>query len=634
MTAFDSAPAKDEGPEKMGQSGKTPLSKGDDIRPEDLFLTSAQDPKKPRTIPERLTVGPDVPGSEVRPPVLPKGKEEYKKMIEKIIAQYFPDIPKVQRDPDFPPGPDGSPLTLTDLQQIAFANSPLLRQAASDVKAAQGAAIQAGAYPNPTIGYQSSGAGPGGGPMVGMFVEQSILFPGKLKTAQAAALMDVRAAEYAYRRAETDLMANIRGNYYAVVVAQDNIRANRGLVELTDEVYRVMVDQLRIGEVSPYEPNQLAVFAEQARIALVQARNSRMLAWRQLVASMGVPHMPPTALAGTANRPVPRLNFEKALAHVLTKHTDMLTTEATIEKARHNLLHAQITPYPDMAIQAGITNDLTAPGPSRAVSSLQVSFPIPLWDRNKGNIMQSQAALVHANEEPHRVQADLTARFAEAYRRYEENRVLLEMYRTHILPKQVQAFRGAVLVHFGIDPGKVAYADLVASEQNLVSVIPAYMSVLSAQWQAVVDVSSFLQTDQLYKMTDEIAQGPEVKLEELLKMPCTHRCPPAAPPATREGFSLEPAVPVETQSVPVQPAPAPVKFGPLKASVAPPAASEPVPERPQPGTPSRPAPLLTPVVPAAPTSTSKEGAVSGPAIQRVVFDEPRNAPRGVGVNNP
>jgi cobalt-zinc-cadmium efflux system outer membrane protein len=614
----------------MGHSGKTPPRDGDDIRPEDLFLASYQtDPKKPRTILDRIPVNPDIPGSEVPPIVLPRGpKEEYRKMIEKVIAQYFPDIPKVQRDPDFPLSSEGRPLTLTDLQQIAFANSPLLRQAATNVKAAQGAAIQAGAYPNPTIGYQTSSVGPSGGPMIGMFVEQNIKTFGKLKLAQAAALMDVTAAEFAYRRAESDLLANIRGSYYAVIVAQDNIRANRGLVELTDEVYRVMVDQLRVGEVSPYEPNQLAVFAEQARIQLVQARNARMLAWRQLVASMGVPHMPPTRLDGTANRPVPRLNFEKALAHVLTKHTDVLTTEATIEKARHNLRLAQVTPYPDMAVQAGVSNDLSASGagPSRLVTSLSVSFPIPLFDRNKGNIMQSQAALVHAVEEPHRVQSDLAARFSDAYRRYEENRVLLEIYRQHILPKQVQAFRGAVLVHFGIDPGKVAYADLVASEQNLVAVIPAYLTVLSNQWQAVVDVSSFLQTDQLYKMTDEIAQEPEVNLEELLKMPCNHRCQPA-PPATRAGFGLEPAVPLETQSVPVKfapmPQPAPKQAIMMPAAPAPAPIPVPVPERHQPGMPTRTAQLLTPV---------DEVAAPLAPIQRAVFEQPRNAPRGVEIN--
>ena len=450
----------------------------------------------------------------------------------------------MKADADFPPGPDGQPLTLSDLQKIAFTKSPLLRQAATDIAAARGAAIQAGAYPNPSLGYQTQSAGPGGGPMYGAFFSQTIKTMGKLKLSQAAALMDLQNAEIAYRRAETDLMANVRTNYYAVLVAQESVRANFGLVELTDEVYRVMVDQLRGGAVAPYEPLQLKVFSEQARIALVKARNAKLLAWRQLASTLGEPHMPATALAGQVHRPVPKLDFEKALGHVLTKHTDVLTTEATIEKARYNLQLAQVTPYPDVNVQAGLQTDATAPGPSRVTSLVQVSLPVPVFDRNKGGIQPAQAAaLVRANEEPHRVQADLTARFSEAYRRYEENRVLLEMYRTNILPKQVQAFRAAVNRHAGGEGG-VAYSDLISSEQNLIANVAGYLALLQAQWQAVVDVSSLLQTNQLYQMTDEVGNAPTIDLEELLKLPCNHPCPVPAPLPTPDSFKAPPAGPV------------------------------------------------------------------------------------------
>ena len=69
-------------------------------------------------------------------------------------------------------------------------------------------------------------------------------------------------SEWAFRRAETDLSWNVRSGYFAVLVAQESIRANRALVSLTDEVYRVMVKQFRNGENAGYEPAQMGVFAE------------------------------------------------------------------------------------------------------------------------------------------------------------------------------------------------------------------------------------------------------------------------------------------------------------------------------------------------------------------------------------
>ena len=522
-----------------------------------LILIAAQEAKPVNTFEKRVTVGPLVPGHEapfIKMPAFNASKE----VKAAAIKALFPALPKVQADPDFPPGPDGKALTLSDLQQIAFTNSPLLRQATSDIEAARGAAIQAGAFPNPTLGYETASAGPSGGPSYGMFMSQTFKPWGKLKLAQAAAMMDLTNAEFAHRRAETDLLSNVRTSYYAVLVAQESIRANRGLVELTDELYRVMVDQLRGGELAPYEPLQLKVFSEQARIGLVQARNSRLLAWRQLAASLGVPHMPATALAGNIHRAVPQIDFEKALAHVLTKHTDVLTTASTIEKARHNLRLAQVTPYPDVNFQATVVNDLGPGGPSRNTAAFQVSVPVPIFDQNKGGIRQSQAALVRANEEPHRVHADLTSRFSEAYRRYEENRVLLERYQKRILPTQVQAFRAAVKRYSGGDLGGVAFTDLVSSEQTLVSVIGSYLLVVQAQWQALVDVSSLLQTDHLYQVADEVNSGPDIDFTELLTVPCHRPCAPVMPAATRDSFRMAPTASLA----------APVEFAPIAARFA------------------------------------------------------------------
>jgi Outer membrane efflux protein len=218
----------------------------------------------------------------------------------------------------------------------------------------------------------------------------------------------------------------------------------------------------------------------------------------------------------------------------------MLTTASNIEKARHNLRLAQVTPYPDVNVQVGVANDLGPAGPSRVTNTVQVSMPLPIFDQNKGGIRQSEAALVRANEEPHRVNADLTAKFSEAYRRYEENRKLIERYQKNILPTQVQAFRAAVKRHFGGEIGGVAFTDLVTSEQNLVSVIGAYLPLLQAQWQAVVDVSSLLQTDQLYLMADEINSEPSIDFMELLKLPCCHSCAPMMPTPTRDSFRMSP----------------------------------------------------------------------------------------------
>ena len=256
---FDTAPPQSD--EKPGKAARLP---------------EQGDPRKPATLEDRLRTPESIPGSQA-PALKWPGEKAPKSAVQAAVEQYFPPLPSMPSDPDFPPGPGGLPLTLSELQKIAVSNSPVLRQAAADVEAARGAAQQAGLYPNPTIGYQANSAGPSGGPTYGAFWSQTIKTMGKLKLAESAALMDLQKAEFDYRKAEADLFGTVRGSYYGVLVAQESIRANRGLVELTESVYKVMLDQLKAGALAPYEPFQLSVFAAQARTSLVQARNARVV---------------------------------------------------------------------------------------------------------------------------------------------------------------------------------------------------------------------------------------------------------------------------------------------------------------------------------------------------------------------
>jgi cobalt-zinc-cadmium efflux system outer membrane protein len=249
--------------------------------------------------------------------------------------------------------------------------------------------------------------------------------------------------------------------------------------------------------------------------------------------------MPPTQLAGRIrDMALPKYRYDTALMHVLNNHTSVLTADNDILKARYLLRLAEVTAVPDFSVQGSLTNDETPSGPNRLLVGMSVSVPIPVWNLNQGSVRQAKAMLVSANEEPHAARTVLTSSMADAYRRYHENQQALEMYRQAILPKQVSAFRAAVKRHYGGEAGGVAYMDLVNSEQNLITVIGAYIPVLQAQWQAVSDLASLLQTDDIYQLAEgkQFAQPPD--LEELLPLTCCHPCSLVQDPALK-GAHLE-----------------------------------------------------------------------------------------------
>jgi len=483
--------------------------------------------------PPRLQVPENLPGANAPPIRMPENEAERRAYIERLYAP----LPDLGPDPQPVPGPTGMPLTLADLQRLALANSPLIKQALADVKAAQGAAIQAGLHPNPIIGYEIDQLGAlGRAGQQGVFVNQLIKTAGKLEMAQRVALEDMHNAQVALRRAKYDLITQVRAGYFGVLVARENVKVTRALSRFTDEVYRVQVEQLKAGQAAPYEPMQVRVLAMQARNGLVQARNGYVSAWKQLAAALGLPAMPLTELAGRIDMPVPRFEWQPSLARVLSSHTDVAAADIALRRGRLNLRLAQLTPIPDVSLYFAVEKDFTDT-PQLGQANLQIGVPVPIYDNNKGNIIQAQGQLVRAEEQGHQARNSLTSQLSEAFNRYQYNRVAIEYYRRFILPDQVRTYQGVYARYQTERAGKFTspptFGDVVQAQQTLALTITNYITTLGALWTSVVDVANLLQTDDLFQLAEKDHPAPVPDLEHLAPLPCCHPCSPLPDPALK-----------------------------------------------------------------------------------------------------
>jgi cobalt-zinc-cadmium efflux system outer membrane protein len=472
-------------------------------------------------VPERLPIPKDVPGAETPPIELPADKAKRPAEIRRL----YPALPPVPQEPKALPGPEGRPYTLADWQQIAAANSPQLRQAAADLEAARGNLIQAWTYPNPTFAVQFTPSSDGTTPGTdGISIDQVIKTGGKLKLQAAAAAKALENAELALRKARSDLATQVRNAYFALLVNAETVRVSKALARFTDEVYRLQEDLLEHGFGAAYEPAALRAQAYTTRLALKQAISNYMYSWKQLVATIGLPQLPLSDVAGRIDRAIPYYEYDAVLAYALRNHTDVLTARNTVEQARYNLKLAQVMPIPDVDVNIGLFHDFAVP-PHGTTPTASVSIPLPIWDKNRGNIMAAEAGLVRASEEPHRVAVTITNNLSSAYANYKNSLEALESYRRFILPDQVRAYRG-VHERRRIDPNS-AFADLVQTQQTLVANVTTYLGILSTLWTSVTSVADFLQTDDLFQLGKPLEVPPLPDLEPPHWL-CPHPCAPVA----------------------------------------------------------------------------------------------------------
>jgi cobalt-zinc-cadmium efflux system outer membrane protein len=453
-------------------------------------------PTTPRESPRTLELPKGLPGAQAPPLMLPPYDPANPQKRQSVINQIFPNLPQLPPEVQAMPGPGGQSLQLNDLLAMGLNNHPAIRQAIADITAARGNAIQVGTPMNPNVGYEADTVGSQyTANYHGMFFEQLFKTGGKLQLAQASALTDVRNAELALRKARIGLITQIQARYYAVLVAEEAVHVTQALAHFTDQAYIVQREQLKGGEAAAYEPMQLRVLAMQARAALAQARNRYYSAWKQLAATLNTPTMPPTRLSGDLTTPVPAIRFDLAQDRMLRTHTDIQAAQVDLLQSQLNLRLAEVTPIPDFNLYSAIQKDYTGP-PFGVTWNMQAGLRLPIWDKNVGGILNAQGMMSRQQQQIDVVRNGLVSTLADAFERYENNRAILEYYRTQILPDQARAYRGVYERHQQ-QPDRVTFGDVITAQQTLANTITNYIVALGNQWTAVTDLLNVLQVESL-----------------------------------------------------------------------------------------------------------------------------------------
>jgi cobalt-zinc-cadmium efflux system outer membrane protein len=508
---------------------------------------------------DRLKIPPGLPGADARPIELPPFRPDNQLEYSETIDRIFPRLPGPPKPAAARLGPGGEKMTYLQLLEIARQNSPLLRQYRADILAARGNAIDVGALPNPQIGFEMDTVGKlEPNQYVGGMVNQTVITAGKLRLQRSAALQDVRNRELDYRAADIDVATSVLSQYYAVLVAQEAMKATNALVQFTDETYRILVEQTKGGEAAAYEPLQLRVLATQARAASIQAYNRYISAWQQLTAKMAVPQMPPTELDGRVDAPTPDVCWDLAVDHVTRFHTNVLIAQTTIARQQFNLRREQVDPIPNINTYAAIQKDNTQP--SDVSMNLQTYIALPIFYRNQGGILQAQGQLGRATQQVQQSQNELILRLAAIFERYQNARRILVLYRDQILPDQSRAYRGVFERHQQ-QPQIIAFGDVVVAQQILATTVNQYIAVLGDQWNALADLENVTQVLDLSILVENY-----------------ERVPPPAPNgnAPADNQPQRPAPGPQRPPVEAVPPPAP-KLGSQPAPPAPPSTQAPQP---------------------------------------------------------
>ncbi len=384
--------------------------------------------------------------------------------------------------------PDVAATTLESAVSLAESINPNLAVAAADVEAARGKAFQAGLYPNPVAqGGSTQLAGNESQYYFGL--SQEIVTKHKLQLNQAAAVREVYQAELHFVRTRFGVLTSVRQSFYAALASQRRVEALTGLVEITRKS-AMAADRMKFaGEVSRADQLLFEIELEKSEVALENAHSELAAARKQLSAIIGIRGMKVERLSGnlkgSPSDPIEGILFEGYVPN----NADVQIAEQEIERARLLLQRAQVEPFPNITVYGGYQYQVV---PIRDMGLISASVPLPLWNRNEGNIASAQAHIQRATANVGQTQNQIARRMAEWTGRYQIADQQVRRFEERIIPK---AREGVTITQEAFANGNFDSFRLLQSQRGLLESNLGYISALEARWLAAAELAGLAQLE-------------------------------------------------------------------------------------------------------------------------------------------
>jgi len=303
------------------------------------------------------------------------------------------------------------------------------------------------------------------------FYSQLFETAGKRHLRTQAASYQYYANLVGYDVSKLIVLNRLSRSFIAVVAAQELLKVSQDQTEIAKEVLRIATKKVEAGKVSLIQQNKAEVAystsiiaIERARVELINAKKRLSLIWAQACPDFEKAVFP----FYTISNPV---SFEQCLAD-LCDQPEIVQSLYTQLNAKKNWHLEKAKSIPDVTLQVGYKANYEEKNQGMIAG---ISIPIPLFDRNQGNIGRAYYDMLKTGDQGRQLWLVLESRLAilheELVRAYEEaNRI-----KNISLPSATQAFE---LAQKGYREGKFEYLEVLDAQRTLFEIRERYIQSL------------------------------------------------------------------------------------------------------------------------------------------------------------
>jgi outer membrane protein, heavy metal efflux system len=384
-------------------------------------------------------------------------------------------------------GEKANALTLSEVEDMALAFHPAMRAAEGQRQSAQGQWLQVGLRPNPELGYSGEEIGEEGkAGKQGGFISQEFVTAGKLALSRAAASRGVSATEQRMAMTRLQVITTARIYYFDALAAERGLVLARQLATMGQQAVQASKLRLQAQEISRASLLQSEVEYESVALLVEQATNQHEAAWRRLTAIAGIPDATPQRLDDILDDPLPTLDWAATRERLLAESPELAELRERVEQARWAVQRAAAGRIPNVTAQSGVQYD-NASGDTLA--NVQVSVPLPLFDRNQGNVVRTSGELTSAKAALEEAALRLEQRLAASMAEYATVAKRVARYRESVLPAAEQS---RDLITQAYEQGEVDFLQLLSVQQTYTEKNRTYLQDLATAWKKWAEIDGLL----------------------------------------------------------------------------------------------------------------------------------------------
>lgn len=379
---------------------------------------------------------------------------------------------------------DSKELTLSDSLDLALKANPDIAVALREREALSGTKLQAATRPNPYVSTSIQDTR-SATRQIYLQLNQEFELGNKRK-----ARIDAADAFYSKADAELDskqaeIHANVVLAYFEVLVAQERVKLAQSSVEVAESALDVASKRVKAGKSSPVEQTKSAIAESSVKIELIQATTQLNNSRKRLSALWGesAPRFERATGEVTIIPEVSHLEELQALIDdspaVKIAKLEIIARDALTKIERSRAV-------PNITISAGVVNNQEV-GLNQALFGL--SIPIPVFDRNQGNVQEAVSRKFKAEDELVAIKNKIQTNLATQYERLSAARQSTLSLKNDILPNAQSAFDAA---NRGFSLGKFNFLDVLDAQRTLYQTKSQYINALLEAHQSIAEIERTL----------------------------------------------------------------------------------------------------------------------------------------------